>query len=1227
MSTKLPAPAFRTLPHNVEAEKALLGAIFANNRAFEAVSEFLRPEHFALRQNGRIYAACGKIIVDCGQIADPITLKGFFEQDETLKEIGGPAYLAELAASAVGIINATEYGRLVYNLHLKRELIAVGEALVEETYAAPVDQEASSILTATEERLFALAESGRGGQEGARPIADYVAAGLRTAEAAYKAHAPVGLSTGFKDIDAILGGLHATDLIILGGRPSMGKAQPLTSKILMRDGTWKTIGDLRIGDELASVDGAPSRVAGIFPRGLRQVYRVTMSDGRATRTCGEHLWAVESCRFEGPQVLTTDDIRTNLKKERYQRRMSFPLAPGHFGKDEGLLIDPWLLGALIGNGCMTEKHRKLVFSTADAATLYRVQKVIGHDYLKAVGNGYDYRINRAPEVGVLEALQAYGLSGKRSFEKFIPEPYLRACRETRMEVLRGLLDTDGWVETFGAVRFATSSARLALDLQALVRSIGGVCKITKKRPIFNSHGKKKNGLPSYVCNISHSNRASLLSLRRKQRRSEKPIRFRQPTIVSVEADGEEETRCIFVTHPNRLYITDDFIVTHNTALAMNIGFSVAGIPGIEPVLCFELEMSGEQLTMREIAGRAGLSSHRVRLGRVGAEDFNQMIAVGRDVGRLPLFIDERPALSISSIRTTARRVKRTHGLSFIIVDYLQLMGGAAVQRRGGDTRTQEVGEMTRGLKALAKDIGVPVLAVSQLSRGVEARENKRPLLADLRECVSGDTLLTDADTGSLVAIRDISVGQRILGVAPSLKIAAGPVAAVWCTGRKTTRRLTTKTGRTIEATDNHPFLTFRGWVPLCELRPDDRIAVAHRLPEHGTSRPGMADACRLLGYLAGNGSIQEYRTLGLIIPDAEAFADASAIISRMWPEVDVKIRANGYNDAWISRTYENGYGKPFGNPMREWLRDIGLIGTRDDTKFVPDVVFRAGKIGAAQFLAGYLETDGCVTNTGDRWSVRFDTTSRRLAQNAAHLLARVGVFASISKPTLSALARRPIYRISLAGNPANLRQFVMAVDARGIRGRRLKAMLLALKDRDTRHDAFALPPDASTFAASVSHRFRDQGRGLGRARCAEIAQEFDNDVMRQWAESDFIWDRVRGIEAAGEQDVFDIRIPGIHSFLANGIAVHNSGSIEQDADVVMFVFREEYYVERDKPERKHDESDDRFGVRLARWEARLEKVRNLAEVIIAKQRQGPIGTAHLRFNPETTRFNDLQRMS
>ncbi|MDP6172946.1 MAG: DnaB-like helicase N-terminal domain-containing protein [Rhodospirillales bacterium] len=151
--------SFRSPPHNFEAEKALLGAIFVNGRSYERVSEFLRPEHFALHPHGRIFEACGKLI-ERGQIADTVTLKNFFEADESLADIGGPAYLAELAASAVTTINAEAYGRTIYDLHLKRQLIALGEDVVNRAYGGDVDDTAENQIQNAEAGLYDLAAKG-----------------------------------------------------------------------------------------------------------------------------------------------------------------------------------------------------------------------------------------------------------------------------------------------------------------------------------------------------------------------------------------------------------------------------------------------------------------------------------------------------------------------------------------------------------------------------------------------------------------------------------------------------------------------------------------------------------------------------------------------------------------------------------------------------------------------------------------------------------------------------------------------------------------------------------------------------------------------------------------------------------------------------------------------------------------------------------------------------------
>ena len=392
----------RTPPHNFEAEQALLGAVLLNNRAFEKVSEFLRPEHFADPVHGRIFAACGKLI-ERGQIANPVTLKTIFSGDSDLAEIGGTSYLAQLAESVVSVINAEDYGKLIHDLHLRRELIALGEDMINDAFGHDIDRNAVDQIGGAEAKLYELATTGQT-EGGFESFSNVLVEAVKQAEAAHKRQGKLsGVPTGLIDLDKKLGGLHPSDLLILAGRPSMGKTS----------------------------------------------------------------------------------LATNM---------------------------------------------------------------------------------------AFNAAKAY-------------------CEE---------------VDSLGN--------RKAVD--------GGI------------------------------------------------------------------------------------------------------------VAFFSLEMSSEQLASRILAEQAEISSHKIRQGEMSHDEFERLVLSSQDLNRLPLFIDDTPALSISAVRTRARRLKRQHGLHLIIVDYLQLLRGSGPH---SENRVQEVSEITRGLKALAKELEVPVIALSQLSRAVEQREDKRPQLADLRE--------------------------------------------------------------------------------------------------------------------------------------------------------------------------------------------------------------------------------------------------------------------------------------------------------------------------------------------------------------------------------------------------------------------------------------------------------------------------------------------------------------
>ncbi|MBX6342144.1 MAG: replicative DNA helicase, partial [Thermomicrobiaceae bacterium] len=268
-----------------------------------------------------------------------------------------------------------------------------------------------------------------------------------------------------------------------------------------------------------------------------------------------------------------------------------------------------------------------------------------------------------------------------------------------------------------------------------------------------------------------------------------------------------------------------------TSFSLGIAHSAAVKHG-KTVAIFSLEMSAEQLVQRLLSMETGIDSHRLRLGYIDDNEWDQ---ISRAFGRLAeanIYIDDTPGISIMELRSKARRLLAEHTLDLVIVDYLQLVTG-----RRTDNRVQEISEISRSLKGLARELNVPVLALSQLSRAVESRTDHRPLLSDLREsgCLSGDTLIMDPVTGCPRRI-DRLVGATggqvwVWAIDDRLAVGAHPVSRAFPTGVKPLFEVRLESGRRIKATANHPFRTEAGWVPLAELTPGTVVASAARVPE------------------------------------------------------------------------------------------------------------------------------------------------------------------------------------------------------------------------------------------------------------------------------------------------------------------------------------------------------------------------------------------------------------
>jgi replicative DNA helicase len=219
---------FRQAPHNIEAEQALLGAILINNAAYDRVSGFLLPEHFFDPLHARIYETATKLI-QAGKQATPVTLKTFFEAEEPIAGLTVPQYLGRLAAGALSVINSHDYGRAIYDLSVRRNLIIVGEDMVNTAYDSPVDMPPKAQIEDAEQRLFELAEKGKYGS-GFMTFSTALTDAIEMASSAYERDGHLsGLSTGLHDLDRVLGGLQKSDLVIVAGRPSMGKTALATN--------------------------------------------------------------------------------------------------------------------------------------------------------------------------------------------------------------------------------------------------------------------------------------------------------------------------------------------------------------------------------------------------------------------------------------------------------------------------------------------------------------------------------------------------------------------------------------------------------------------------------------------------------------------------------------------------------------------------------------------------------------------------------------------------------------------------------------------------------------------------------------------------------------------------------------------------------------------------------------------------------------------------------------
>ena len=1131
-----PAPrGGRVPPHDLHAEESLLGAMMLEAEAIASAAGVLRADDFYKPAHAHIFDAVHALYAS-GQPVDPVTVADELRRSGLLETVGGHQVLVDIMASTPATTNAAGYARIVEEHALLRRLIGVAGEIAEIGYGMPED--IAKALDRAESMVYDVNQ--RRVTDSTAKIEDLLGLNLDRLEHLYgRGDAITGVPTGYVDLDELLSGLQPSTLVVVGGRPSMGKC--VAADTLVVDpvtGELRTAAELHragtAGEDVSvlTLDGGrivETRPSAFVDDGVKPVYRVRTRSGREIRTTASHPFLTP----QGWQPLA--DLAPG-------RLVGVPAAIPVFGTvslpaDEVVLLAHLVMAPGEDEGCpkLWTENREVASDIEYRGARFRV----GVSDRALPGGDRTWDVTASPElVGLARRHDiAPALEARR-----VPAAVFRLPRDLLARFLNRALGVGAalWRPMHGEpgrLVVGTRSLGLARDLQHLLLRFGIVAGVRESvvavdqttwlaHDLVVDEPAQLVALATHIGLLGHEAElgAVVAHARMVSERATAPARqaadhagspiatdsdpgsrptgdgaetagdVRWDEIVAVEHEGDEQVYDLTIPETHNFVAADVFV--HNTSFALGMG-AHAALHANRPVLLFSLEMGALELSQRLLCGEARIDSARVRTGKLSEDDWSR---ISQAIGRLaaaPIWIDDNPNLTVMEIRAKARRLRSQVGdLGMVVVDYLQLMTG----RSSAENRQVEVSEISRGLKILARELECPVVALSQLSRQLELRADKRPMLADLREsgCLTGDARVLRADTGAEVPIGDLAAsGERDIPVWSldiDLRLVPAIMTRAFATGVKDCFELRLASGRRVTASANHPFLTVGGWLRLDELAPGSRVAV-----------PRLLAAPKEAGVL---------------------------------PEAQVAL-----------------------------LADV-LPGGRD--RYVPAPVFALGDDQVAAFV-GRLWAQGGEDDGTTRW---FDAPGRRLLDDLRLLLLRRGEACTIEETAAG-------YRLTVTPAGTAPDQVPAEVWAR-VRARAA---------------ARGIPP-ARLLANDPAGPARFSG-DADRVLLERVAEVIDDDVVRALATSDVAWDTVTAIEPRGRQVVFDATVESTHNFLANGITVENS--IEQDADVVMFIYRDDVY---------HQDSPDR----------------GQAEVLVSKHRNGPTGVCRLAFLEQYTRFANMAKV-
>jgi replicative DNA helicase len=662
----------RPLPHSAESERAILGAIILDNGLVNQAIELLKPEDFYIQAHRRVFEAMISLS-ERGAEINPIILGEEIKRDGILEQVGGISFITGLTYGLPHFTNIGHYAKVVRGKSLLRQLVKVANKITSE--ALEEEDEPEIILDRAEQSIFALAEERtKQGFTHVKPVADSILEKVQ--EMAGRSAMLTGLTTGFSELDTMTSGLQSSDLIIVAARPSMGKCLAYDSEILLSDGSLATIEQLfharssKILTLNSSFKFHTIRPIDYIDDGIKPVYRVTTKLGRTIESTLSHPF------------LTVDGW-TPLYNLKVHDRIAVPLILNVFGTDSMPECELNLLAHLIGYGCVAFVNK------------IALQNVHTHSIPTQI-----FTLRRELISIFLNRLfAANSICSDQPKLKFI------SISEKLVRQIQHLLLRFGIISSIEKKTIGSEQNVWQLDItnaksiELFVNEIG----------IYGTENLRLPGSSDVFCDLLNSE-------------------IYWDEIVSIEFAGNKQVYDLTIPDTHNFVAND--ICVHNTSLCLTLAQNSA-IQAQAVVGVFSLEMSKESLVMRMLCSEGRVDAHRFRSGFLSRDEWARLAGALGILAEAKIFIDDTPGISVLEMRAKARRLAAEQKrLDLIIVDYLQLMSGSS---RRSESRQQEVSQISRDLKGLAKELNVPLIALSQLSRAPESRSDHRPQLSDLRE--------------------------------------------------------------------------------------------------------------------------------------------------------------------------------------------------------------------------------------------------------------------------------------------------------------------------------------------------------------------------------------------------------------------------------------------------------------------------------------------------------------